>query len=369
MKRIVLIEEEHITRRVLHRIFNAEGYRVYSARNGWDGLQLSIAVVPDIIVCDVDVPVLDGYKVIEEIRRNPLTCAIPFIFLTGKKTRADIREGMDRGADDFIIKPFEPQELLKSIRAQEQKHAALTGKYEKKIAEMEHYISMSLPHELRTPIAGIMGASSLLKNVIESLPPHEIKAMADVIHTYSLRMNRLIDNYMLYAELDLALKEPSGAAAYKKNRVKIMGEFTCSTQILLEESARTLAKKAGREGDLSLELQDSGARIPVSDLKKITEELVENAFNYSAPGTPVHVVSHVRSRSLVLSVKDQGRGMTSEQVSSIDAFQQFDRSFFEQQGAGLGLAITKHLIRLYDGKVSVESVPDKGTVITIAIPL
>ena len=368
LNRIVLIEDEKTLRKYVEKILWNEGYTVYSSENGRDGLQLALAHIPDFILCDISMPLMDGYSVLKEIRTNPLTAMIPFIFLTGRVDKHDMREGMDGGADDYLTKPFTREELLNSLKAQETKQARITGKYQAKIDELGLYIAKSLPHELRTPLAGIMGASSILKDSLESLTPYDIKQMALTIYSSSLRLNRLVDNYLQYSELQMALTNPEKAAIHRKIRIVLYGEPVTSSETVIKNSAIEMARQTGREKDIELVLQESPAAIPEGDLKKIVEELLNNAFKYSSPGTPVLLATIAEENSLIISITDHGRGINAEQVSSIGAYRQFERNVYEQQGSGLGLAITKYLTQLYDGELTIQSMPGKETTVCVTLP-
>jgi len=369
MNRIVLIEDEKAVRKCIEKVLLKEGYTVYCSENGRDGLQLALAHIPDFILCDISMPLMDGYSVLEEIRTNPLTATIPFIFLTGSIDRHDMREGMDGGADDYLTKPFTREELLNSLKAQEAKQARVVRKYQAKIDELGLYIAKSLPHELRTPLAGIMGASSLLKDTLESLTPYDIKQMALTIYLSSLRLNRLVDNHLQYAELEMAMMDPEKALLYKKKHLALYGEPVSSSKTILNNSAIEMARQSGREKDLELKLQESPAHIPEGDLRKIVQELLNNAFKYSRSGAPVVMTTRTEGNSLIISITDHGRGMNADQISSIGAYRQFERNVHEQQGSGLGLAITKNLTELYGGELTIQSLPGKETTVCVILPV
>lgn len=115
MKSILLIEDNDEIRDNMAEIISMSNYNVYTAPDGKEGVALAIQHKPDLIICDIMMPVLDGYGVIHMLQKNPDTQNIPFIFLTAKAERAEIRKGMDLGADDYITKPFNGTELLNAI--------------------------------------------------------------------------------------------------------------------------------------------------------------------------------------------------------------------------------------------------------------
>src|SRR5579885_2769730 len=115
MKKILLIEDNDEIRENTAEILELSNYKVFTASNGKIGLELAFEHRPDIIVCDIMMPVLDGYGVLMSLQKNSDTQNIPFIFLSAKAERNDIRHGMQLGADDYITKPFEGSELLSAI--------------------------------------------------------------------------------------------------------------------------------------------------------------------------------------------------------------------------------------------------------------
>ena len=115
MKVVLLVEDNEEIRENMSEILEMSGYKVLSAPDGKEGVALAIEHKPDVIVCDIMMPVLDGYGVIHMLHKNEDTRDIPFIFLTAKAERAEIRKGMELGADDYITKPFTGTELLSAI--------------------------------------------------------------------------------------------------------------------------------------------------------------------------------------------------------------------------------------------------------------
>ena len=115
MKKILLIEDNDEIRENTAEILELSSYKVFTAENGKRGVELAMGNKPDLIVCDIMMPVLDGYGVLMMLQKNPDTQNIPFIFLTAKAERNDFRKGMELGADDYITKPFEGSELLNAI--------------------------------------------------------------------------------------------------------------------------------------------------------------------------------------------------------------------------------------------------------------
>ena len=118
MTKVLVIENEQQTREMLIEFLELEGFETIGAENGLVGVEKAHATIPDITICDIAMPKLDGHGVLKTLRQNLDTATIPFIFLTGRKTKSARREGMESGASDYLVKPFTPDELLKAISSQ-----------------------------------------------------------------------------------------------------------------------------------------------------------------------------------------------------------------------------------------------------------
>ena len=129
MKSVLIIEDNTDIRENTAEILDMAGYKTFTAENGKKGVELALKEKPDLIVCDIMMPELDGYGVLHLLRKNPETQTIPFIFLTAKTERTDLRKGMEMGADDYITKPFEDIELLNAIEVRLKKAEIFDQKY------------------------------------------------------------------------------------------------------------------------------------------------------------------------------------------------------------------------------------------------
>jgi signal transduction histidine kinase len=363
MSKILVIEDQDAIRANLLELLDAQLYSVMGAENGRVGAQLAREFLPDVIICDIVMPELDGYGVLNEMRRDPATAAIPFIFLTARADRADLRQGMELGADDYVVKPFTQDEILAAVSSRLARHHQVTEHLEGKLEELRSNIAASLPHEFLTPLTVIMAAAEILVHHADTLAPGDVPEIGERIRSSAERLHRLFKNFLLYTRLEMADTDPAQAAALR-------GYGVSAARAVVEPAALRAAQHAGRVGDLHLELCDATAPIEPAHLTKVVEELVDNALRYSAPGTPVSVASGVDgARVFKLSVTDHGRGMTPEQIARVGAYMQFDREEYEQQGQGLGLTIAQRLAKLYGGELSIASTPGVRTVVRFDLPI
>jgi two-component system, sensor histidine kinase and response regulator len=362
MVKILVIEDAEPLRNDILEMLTFEGFEVRGAENGLVGVQVAREYRPDLIVCDIMMPELDGYGVLNMLRKDEATVAIPFIFLTAKTDRTDVRHGMGLGADDYLTKPFVASELLETIQARLEKQKTLNELVESRLKELSESIITALPHELRTPLNTIIGFSDMLILEAPRLKPEQIADWSQHINLAALRLYRLVENYLLYVRTELALQNAVEVATLRKKTLD-------QPNNVIEFHAVHKAQAAQRENDLTLKLSgDSNIIINDQDLGKIVEEVLDNALKFSGPGTPVVVETEAADEEFNLRISDQGRGMSAEQIDSIGVYMQFERWLYEQQGSGLGLVIVKRLAELYGGSLQIES-SEQGTIVTIRLLL
>jgi two-component system sensor histidine kinase/response regulator len=362
MSNILVIEDDPYVRDIIADLLSAEGYQVMSARNGRLGIEQALAQTPDLILCDIMMPEVDGYEVLRTLRARPETSLTPFIFLTALSERSAIRQGMTLGADDYLTKPFSSVELLEAVRSRLRRQAQLQTRYEEKLESLRNSLSRMLPHELRTPLTIILGFTELLIEEWESIEPTQAKNTLMSIQEAGRRLEQLAEKYILYMRLEIVASDPDKRAALRTARTR-------QTTELIQEAAREKATQFNRTGDLFLSLTDSSVYIAEPYLRKVVDELLDNAFKFSHSATPVQVSSSEENDRFILTVKDRGRGMTQEQLDQVDAFIQFERERQEQQGTGLGLAIARQLADLHGGTLTIESQPGAGTTVQLSLPM
>jgi len=173
MKTIVVIEDEKVLLKNIVRILSAEGYNSMGAENGQAGIDLVRSQLPDLVICDIMMPELDGYQVLEELQNTPQTALIPFVFLTAKTERSDVRQGIELGADDYLTKPFEADELIGAIEARFRKSERVKARLGelndelgrlRQVLEAKDDLFESLSEELRRPMSNINIALKMLSD-------------------------------------------------------------------------------------------------------------------------------------------------------------------------------------------------------------
>jgi two-component system, sensor histidine kinase and response regulator len=361
MKKILVIDDEEWLREMVHMALREKGFDVVEADNGATGIEAARRELPDLILCDVNMEKVNGYLTLSALRNEAATAAIPFILMTGLADNAGMRQGMELGADDYLPKPFAIEALYAAVEARLKKAQTLRQQAEKQLTDLRDNISMMLPHELRTPLNGIVAYGEILAADAAHLPPAEIAEMGRVIYDSGKRLERLIENFLIYAQLELLAADAQKVSALRHKQ-------TSSPAKLIEERARAHAQAVERADDLVLELADQPMPISEDYLAKIVDELVQNAFKFSEAGRRVHLALFPLPNGVALSVSDQGRGFSTEHITRVGAYMQFDRKMHEQQGLGLGLTIAKRLTELHGGTLTIQSKRDSATTVTVKLP-
>lgn len=362
MIRILVIDDDINVRESVVEVLSALGYQTLAGASADEGLSLAVRHVPDLVISDIMMPGKDGYTLLSEFREHEATSAIPFILMTGVDSRERFRAGMNLGADDYLPKPFTGEQLQKAVQASLTKHRLVHSRADEKVSNLLSILENTLPHELRTPLNGILGFSEILKTCSEKFSQEEVVQAADYINISAKRLHRLVENVLLSARL--RVMQEAGATGEKLRK-----DGSLNLMPLIKCFAADAAERYKRTQDLVMK---QTGELLCSDPQlfcKAFEEVVDNAFKFSDAGSKVWVTAGTVEELPSIVVQDQGRGMDADQVSRIDLFRQFDRSHFEQQGAGLGLFIAKQVVNELGGSFEIESRFSEGTTVALTLPL
>jgi signal transduction histidine kinase len=369
MTRILVIEDETSLRNQVLEWLTLENYETVGASDGEEGLQEAFREPPDLIISDITMPRLDGYGVLLELRANPSTSAIPFIFTTARATHDDIRTGMELGADDYITKPFTRVEFMNAIQARLRKKAIQDEGLQQKIGEWQQAIEHEreqrqlkaklvamFTHDFRNPLTTILSSNSLLRTYGHRLDEERRSKYYDRIEASANQLVQMLDDMLIISQMesgkfDLTL-QPIKLEAFIR---QIIEEF----QIIHSET-------------YSLDFKSQFDGIVMADarlLRQIVSNLISNAIKYSHHGSTVKILLDAQEGEVILAVQDEGIGIPeTEQVRLFMAFQRAS-NVGDIAGTGLGLAIIKQAVDLLSGKIDLESRIGVGTTMTIRFPI
>jgi two-component system sensor histidine kinase/response regulator len=365
MATILVIEDETPIRVNILEMLELEGFDTLEADNGRTGLDLARQQTPDLIICDITMPELDGYEVLLELQKSPQTASIPFIFLTARADRSFMRHGMELGADDYLTKPFTLAELRAAISARLERRRAINDSVGLELEQAKRTLVQLVSHELRTPLVAINTATEIISRQIGQLETAQLEDLLESIRRGGQRLGHLVDQIVLIVQIE------TGALHY--DTIQAGGLPLRLADVLI--GARDLARGfAFGRNDVSLRVdeRDSEAMVlgEMRALKHALAELIANALTFSPAGSEVTLSQWVAGDAVWLSIVDHGPGIPAEQVQqALEDFQQLDRAAREQQGIGLGLPLARRIFQAHGGTFELNSKVGTGTQVTVSLPL
>jgi two-component system, sensor histidine kinase and response regulator len=364
MTKILIIEDETPLRESIVDTLEFEGFEVVEAANGLQGWEKACAEHPDIIICDVSMPKLNGYELLHRLREEPETAGVPFIFLTARADRAYMRHGMELGADDYVTKPFTQADLLGAIRVRLARLQKLQKPDTESLNELKSQLVHRISHELRAPLTSITTVQDIVEKQLGSLELNELQELLNIQRTGSQRLHHLVEQTVLITEIK--------TGALSAQQVRQHGALMPIWDVLA--AAVNLARKFSYNNqDMPIYLDDHAGdarlRCVSGALRHALAELIANAVTYSDADGQVEVTEWVDNGHICIRISDQGSGMPETAISdALREFEQVDRDQQEQQGMGLGLPLAQQVIELHGGTLAVQSQPGRGTEVLVQLP-
>lgn len=326
--RILVVEDDPIARENLLLLLQQEGFDSVGAVNGRDGLKRLAEGPVDLVLCDIMMPVMDGVEMLEGMQRRGIYRNIPFVFLTARAEKEDIRRSKALGVDDYITKPFEIEDVIPVIVGKLKRIEELRqGVRDDLLREREQLVTV-LGHELRTPLSAIWGGTQLLE---EALDRDSVSSEClSLIWAGNRRLLRLIEKVEHLHESEGAGFAPDEPPAH-----------LLAFHPILEDICKDL-----EEVSFSLDVDTGDEFLPLPEryLSMLLREIIENAAKLSPPGGSVVISGRRQAGKYVLQVTDSGGGFPEgDRERLFEPFYQHDRERKEQQGLGVGLAIVRNI--------------------------
>jgi two-component system, sensor histidine kinase and response regulator len=367
--KILIIEDEADLREEIVEWLSMEGYEVVGAGDGVEGVNAAFRHQPDLIVCDIMMPRLDGYGVLLEVHANPLTAFTPFIFLSAKSGHDDIRKGMTLGADDYLTKPFKRLDLFQAIESRLLKKRVQEDEHEEQVELLQQLLGQEreqrllkaklvamFSHDFRNPLVAIITSTHLLEDFPEKIDPARRQTHLERIEASAHQLLQMLDNMLLISQMETAkLSLKPQALQVRPFFQHIVDDF----QAIHGETHRLVYE---------CHLDDVVMADPRL-LQHIAINLISNAIKYSPQGGEVRVLLDKRGAQWAFSVEDHGIGIPEADLKQL--FEAFYRAgnVGTISGTGLGLVIAKEAVELHGGSITVESVVGEGTTFTMHLPL
>lgn len=367
---ILVVEDDTHLMEGIRDILELNDYRVLTATNGELGLDvLETETAPDLIVSDIMMPRMNGYEFFQAVREDENLLNIPFIFLTAKGERDDIHKGKKMGAEDYVVKPFDAEELLVAVKARLDRHRQVTQfqdrKLEEAVGEVKDKIMNIINHEFRTPLTYVVAYADMVNNDPENLNRDDLKLFLEGITSGANRLRRLVENFIMLVTISTG--EARNTYEWRKTPVSnyndllkmVMSQYTP----LASEKRLSLAYEV--EDDLPPIMGDQ------EYLNCALECLVDNAIKFTdEPGKTINMRIYRENAYVCFEVQDEGKGIPEKEMKYVwDPMYQINREQDEQQGSGSGLAIVAGITSLHGGSNHVISTHGQGSTFTIRIPV
>jgi signal transduction histidine kinase len=394
--RILYIEDNPESRALVRNVLEARGFDVIEASDGIAGIDLAISAHPDLILCDIEMPGIDGYETATRLRSYRGLDGCPIVVLT---SHGDRGLSLSIGCDGYIEKPIDvekfPGQLREFLKGKREKvkttderrylreySQSLVERLEATVRELTAANSrlraaarsktefmQNLSHELATPLTPITGYLKILKSEKTGALSEPQRKIIDSMQTASERLSRTIDNLV-----DFATLESGGYAIHRDTFDPI-----AATKAVLDEE-KLKAKSRRITVELVVDALPATGWGDERKLKQALGNILDNAIKFSPHGSQVLLRVMADAQRLAFEVYDQGEGMLADEAEKVfDPFFHADRAGDERApGAGLGLPVAKQIIEAHGGRISAESPPKyqpdskhhfSGTKVAFWIPL
>lgn len=338
------------------------GYRVLTADHGRAALEVMAKTRPDIIVSDIMMPVMDGFDFFQAVRSDSRWLGVPFIFLSAKGAEADVRYGKLLGAEEYIVKPFDPEDLRVAILAKLRRARELQRHSQQEVEALKKRLIGVMSHEFKTPLTYIKLAADLLSKYGRQMTPEELDDAVYSIRQGERRLSGLIEDILAVAAIDAGLAQQHFLAHSYPYSIALP-VWEAANACRDEASARDIRVSVTPPAD---DLYVQGIE---SYLTSALTRLLRNAIHFSPVGGRVSVAAQHSADYVAVAVQDWGQGIPAGELPRLfDRFYQVNRQKYEQQGAGLGLTIARAYVELHGGRIEVASEEGLGSTFTLWLP-
>jgi signal transduction histidine kinase len=349
--KILLIDDESDFRQVIAKSLVKHRFEVLEAAEGREGLRRAAESRPDLILCDLAMPQMNGYEVLAALRRDERLADIPIIFLAGQSEPAEVRQAMNLGADDYLTKPAHLRDLLGTITARLDRRQSERQKQQKQM-ERAMQLFAETAHDLRNPLFAVFAYTDLLKNTAGA--PDRSQETSEQIFAGMqkavARMQDIVSETMCVVRSQMR-RQPLSPSTFDLRNF-------CELSLADYEPFGRLQFHCG-QGPFPL----------VADaprLRHALENLLSNALKYS--DGPVVVSLTAAGQGYRIEVSDKGIGIPAEdQVRIFDLFFRASNTG-AKPGHGLGLCVVRSCIEEHGGSISFVSEPNQGTTFSIDLP-
>ncbi|AGY58765.1 hybrid sensor histidine kinase/response regulator [Gloeobacter kilaueensis] len=350
-ERILVVDDLPDNIVLVQFLLSSEGYQIETASSGPECLEKVYKNPPDLVLLDVMMPGMDGYEVTRRIKSDLRLPFLPILLVTASD-RPSAALGLDAGADEFIRKPIEPDELLARVRSLLRLKRSITER--DTIARQREDFVTRLAHDLRTPLVAADRMFGLLnQGALGEMPPQ----MAEAISI----MNRSNSNLLALVRTLLDVYR------YEAGAKRLHFQPTD----LVELAEQVCAELAPLATEKRLELDTNLKPVPRVqadhlELRRVLTNLIGNAIKFTDQGS-IRVCTNAVDSLVCFAVSDTGPGIRPEEQAAL--FRRFSQGSHNKEGSGMGLHLSRQIVEAHGGTLSLESEPGRGSNFTVRLPV
>ncbi|GAB4248963.1 MULTISPECIES: ATP-binding response regulator [Deferrisoma] len=344
--KILVVDDNIDNVELLVKRLRAAGYRTCEAYDGEQALEKVAAEDPDLVILDVMMPKLDGYGVCERLKTSDATRSIPVLMLTAKREVPDKIRGLDIGADDYITKPFNPQELMARVKSLLQRRFSEERRLTEERLDALGQMAEGVAHEVRNPMVAIGGFARRIRDKLPEDSP--LRDYAERILQEVKRLESMVEEIVRFKTLMIS---PYQSVDLRQLADEVLDRYAGT----LEEAGLRLERDYGEVGAIQGDPQN---------LRLALENLLQNAIEATPPGGTISVRLEDLGDRVRLVVADTGRGIPKDQIANV-----FDPFYTTKTaGAGMGLTMVHRIVTRHGGAVDIESQVGRGTAVHLVLP-
>jgi DNA-binding response OmpR family regulator/anti-sigma regulatory factor (Ser/Thr protein kinase) len=361
---ILVVEDEANLRTEIADMLSFEGYLVFTAADGEEGVLTARELHPDLIICDINMPKMDGYAVLDTLRADDSFIDTPFLFLTARTAHADIRAGMKRGADDYLTKPFTITELIEAVEARLARIQAVAAQRDQSLEEAKRTFMRMVVHELRTPVSALTVSTDMLMESLDDIPAEDLSGLARIAKSNSQRLNLLVERVIMFVRSEMGDLNTEDLS-------RIAQPYPLGTLLArAEEQAASILPNVAEPllPDRHLPEPDVDVSVATPYITYALAELIANAVKFSARGERASLRQWSDDDYVYVGLTNRGTPLSAEEFQeALKPFAQIGREEREQQGIGLGLTLAERILRGLGGSLALyaEGGDTTQTVITL----
>lgn len=360
---VMVIDDNPDLTQLVALLLRSRSYEVMTALSGEEGLSAMERRRPDVVICDIMMPGLTGFDVFQRMRADQRWRALPFVFLTALADSQTRLSSTELGAEAFITKPFNSQELLSVVSGLLRRAAERQSYTESEMDSFKEQLLFMITHELNTPLSVIRMLTDSMRNGFNRLTRPQIAEYLELMARSTNELSAIVESMLLALQID-------------SGRAETLFTNWGGPHLLRSALHDVLAKAAAKAKEREISIQTAGldqvlwVRAHDQQLSQMLSRVLDNAIQFSPKHGVVTVRQERRGAWAAITFTDQGPGLKPEEIESAFArLHQVNRVQQEQQGVGLSLNLVRSLTAIHGGEITVASTPGQGSSFTISLPL